>query len=94
MYKQHFLIYEKECKLYFCKKFLYGYNPYNQTVYKAQFTSDIHSAAKFTSTKQANLIIDMLPPTETFIHIPVSQDNLPIKLSNLVVLPITINYDS
>ncbi len=94
MYKRYFLIFEEECRLYYCSRSLYGYNSHNQTVYKAQFTSNIQDAKKFLSIKEANDIIDVLPPSETLLHFLVSRPNANIKLTNLVVKPITFNFDS
>jgi hypothetical protein len=95
MYKKYFIIVEEKCNLYFCTRALYGYSVHNQTVYKANFVSNIQSAKRFTSKKAANKLIDMLPPEENFIHVFTTPDaSLQIRLANLVVVPITVNYDS
>lgn len=63
-------------------------------VYKAKFESNIQHAKRFKSVKTANKVLDMLPPEDTLVHIPVSEGFAQIRLANLVVMPITINYDS
>lgn len=94
MYNQRFVIYEEGCKLYFRKKIAYGYNWQNQSIYKAFFSSSIMNAQQFRSIQEAYRIIDTLPPHDTFIHWLISEDEQAIKLANLMVLPITLVYDS
>lgn len=94
VYKKKYIIFDEVNKLYFCKKYLYGYNFHNQTVYKAKFVDDIQQAKRFTSQKEANKILDTLPPTDTFVHLLISNIPAQIRLAHMIVMPITINYDS
>jgi len=94
MYRKYFLIFEAKCKLFFVNKYHYGYNKYNQTITKVTFTPKIQGAARFFSQKKANQVIDQLPPTNEIIHLLSSSDDCQIKLSNLILIPITFNYDS
>lgn len=91
---KRFVILEEQRKLFYNRRALYGYSFQNHTIYKVHFGPNIESASKFYSESDANRFLDELPPNDYVLHICSSQCKAPIKLSNLVVMPLSIVYDS
>ena len=91
---KRFVICEEKQGLFFSRRMLYGYTLQNQLVYKVCFDKNLHLARKFYSEQDANKLLDELPPNEYMLSLCRSNCKSQIKLANLIVMPISIVYDS